>query len=98
MQETFDHDTGIQIMLISEFGHMFEKMSNVEEIVTTMLAELDLTHVRLEAMPPYAALMNKAAWQLTKTKLMTKLCDYKGICIQHFGRGTRGLQRVAPDL
>ena len=35
---TFDHDTGIQIMLISEFGHMFEKMSNVEEIFTTMLA------------------------------------------------------------
>ena len=64
---TFDHDTGIQIMLISEFGHMFEKMSNVEEIFTTMLAELDLTHVRFEAMPPYAALMDKTAWQVTKT-------------------------------
>ena len=80
---TFDHDTGIQIMLISEFGHMFEKMSNVEEIFTTMLAELDLTHVRFEAMPPYATLMDKTAWQVTKTELMTKLCDYKGICIQH---------------
>ena len=80
---TFDHDTGIQIMLNSEFGLMFEKMSNVEEIFTTMLAELDLTHARFEAMPPYAALMDKTAWQVTKTELTTQLCDHKGICIQH---------------
>ena len=83
MQETFDHDTGIQILLISEFGHMFEKMSNVEEIFTTLLAELDLTHIHLEAMPPYVALIDNTAWQVTKRELMTDLCDHRGIGVQH---------------
>ena len=83
VQETFDHDTGIQILLISEFGHMFDIMSNVEEIFTTLLAELDLTHVHLEVMPPYVALIDKTAWQVTKSELMTKLCDHQGICVQH---------------
>ena len=83
VEKTFTHDAGIQILLISEFGHMFHKMSNAEAIFTTLLAELDLTHVHLEVMPPYVALIDKTAWQVTKSELMTKLCDHHGICVQH---------------
>ena len=55
VQATFDHETGIEMLLISEFGDMFQKLSNVEEIFTTLLAELDLTFVHLEVMPSYVA-------------------------------------------
>ena len=59
VQKTFEHDTGIQILLISEFGHMFNRIVNAAEILTTLLAELDLTHIHFEAMAPYVALIDK---------------------------------------
>ena len=83
VQKTFEHDTGIQILLISEFGHMFNRISNAAEIFTTLLAELDLTHVHLEVMPPYVALIDKTAWRVTKSELMTKLCENNDICVHH---------------
>ena len=87
VRKTFAHGTGIQILLISEFGHMFQKLSNAKEIFkelfTTMLAQLDLTRVHLEVMPPYVALIDKTAWRVTKSELMTKLCENNDICVHH---------------
>jgi hypothetical protein len=83
VQKTFEHDTGIQILLISEFGNMFDTISNAAEIFTTLLAELDLTHIHFEAMPPYVALIDKNCWQVKKSERMTKLCDHRGICVHH---------------
>ena len=87
VRKTFAHGTGIQILLISEFGHMFQKLSNAKEIFkelfTTMLAQLDLTRVHLEVMPPYVALIDKTAWRVTKSELMTKLCGNNDICVHH---------------
>ena len=47
VQATFRHKTGIQILLITEFGNMFEKLSNVEQIFTTLLDDLNLFFYRL---------------------------------------------------
>ena len=83
VENAFTHDTGIQILLISEFGHMFNKISNAAEIFTTMLAELDLTHIHFEAMAPYVALIDKTSWQVKNRKCMTKLCDHPCFFVQH---------------
>ena len=83
VQKTFEHDTGIQILLIAEFGHMFNRIFNAAEIFTTLLAELDLTHIHFEAMAPYVALIDKNCWQVKKSEPMTKLCDHHDLCVQH---------------
>ena len=84
VQDTFDNDIGIQILLISEFGSMIKRLgANVKKKFTTLLAELDLTHIHLEVMPPYVALIDANAWQVTKSELMTKICSSNDVCVQH---------------
>ena len=83
VQNTFAHETGIQILCISEFGHMFHKMSNAEAVFKTLLADLQITHLHLEIKAPYVALIDKTAWQVKQSELMTKLCDQKDICVHH---------------
>ena len=100
VRKTFAHGTGIQILLISEFGHMFQKLSNAKEIFKelfkTMLAQLGLTRVRLEVMPPYVALIDKDAWRVTKSELMSP-CSNE-ICVHHLVVQHVDSGAFSPDL
>ena len=83
VRDTFGHSTGIQIMLICEFGNMFEAACYVKDIFTKLLEEAELTHVHLEVMPPYVALIDKTAWEVTQREMLKDLCDCQRICAQH---------------
>ena len=66
VQEAFANELGIQILLLSEFGHMFDKLPDVTKFFTVLLEELNLKHVHLEVAAPYVAMIDTNAWQVTK--------------------------------
>ena len=83
-------EAGIQVLLISEFGNMFDdidgvlssgvaqptgrKVRSTRELFEDLLADLHLSHIRVAADPPYVALIDSQCWQVKHNGIRRKLC------------------------
>ena len=85
VQKIFKNQHGIQIALISEMGSMLNKLSHssggshltAQEIFEDIIAELNLTHIQVNANAPYVALIDTTCWRVTNCELIGNLCDKK---------------------
>ena len=80
VKSAFKHKVGIQVLLLSEFGNMFDdidrhirsgvaqptghKVRSTCELFEDLLASIKLPHIRVVADPPYVALIDSECWQV----------------------------------
>ena len=99
VKSAFTHEAGIQVLLLSEFGNMFESIDKVlakgvtqptrsrvhctQELFEDLLADIDLSHIHVLADPPYVALIDSQCWLLQHREVLQKLCTNHDIKVQH---------------
>ncbi len=59
------------------------ELTNTKELFEQLLAELDLQHIKVEANPPYVALINSLFWKTEKCEAVDKICTQQGLKVQH---------------
>ena len=95
IRRTFTNEHNITIMLISEFGNMWNvidyelkshgcsAMASTEGVFTTILHELKLDYIKVYANAPYAALIDSRVWFVTERRVVNNLCAVKKLFAQH---------------
>ena len=99
VKSAFTHKVGIQVLLLSEFGNMFESIDRVlssgvaqptgrrvhctRELFEDLLAYIELPHIRVLADPPYVALIDSQCWLVKHHEVLQNLCTKQDIKVQH---------------
>ena len=85
IESIFAHEVGVQVLLLSEYGNMLDSMtaSSTKEVFQELLNELELTHIEIEAAPPYVALIDTNCWRVSKHELLRNMCSKAELKIQH---------------
>ena len=99
IKAAFEHEVGIQILLLSEFGNMFtsfdEKLKDgleqptgktvhsLSELLEDLLANIGLARIRVLADPPYVALIDSRWWHVKEHDVILKLCTKEDIKVVH---------------
>ena len=93
------HETGIQILLLSEFGNMFNPIDSelacgvtqttgetiycTRKLFENLLADIDLPHIHVIANAPYVALIDTQCWRARRSEVLSRLCSNQSIRVQH---------------
>ena len=99
VESVFTNKAGIQVLLISEFGNMFDdidgvlssgvaqptgrKVRSTRELFEDLLASIKLPHIRVVADPPYVALIDSECWRVEHHEVLKNLCTKHDIKVQH---------------
>ena len=96
VESAFTNKARIQVLLISEFGNMFDDIDGVlssgvaqptgrstRELFEDLLASIKLPHIRVVADPPYVALIDTHCWVVQTCEVIQNLCTKDDIKVQH---------------
>ena len=99
VEAAFTNEAGIQVLLISEFGNMFDdidgvlssgvaqptgnKVRSTCELFEDLLKSIKLSHIRVVADPPYVALIDSECWQVEHHEVLENICTKHDIKVQH---------------
>ena len=100
VEAAFTNEAGIQVLLISEFGNMFDdidrhlrsgvaqptgnKVHSTCELFEDLLKSIKLSHIHVVADPPYVALIDSECWRVKHHEVLQNLCTKHDIKVQHF--------------
>ena len=99
IKSAFTNETGIQVLLLSEFGNMFTSIDLefahgitqptgdtvycTRELFENLLADIDLPHINVIADAPYVALIDSQCWGVKHREILHKMCTKELIKVQH---------------
>ena len=99
VKSAFKHKVGIQVLLLSEFGNMFDdidrhlrsgvaqptghKVRSTCELFEDLLKSIKLSHIHVVADPPYVALIDSECWQVEHHEVLENICTKHDIKVQH---------------
>ena len=99
VKSAFTHATGIQVLLLSEFGNMVTSIDRqlacgvkqptgvtvfcTREFFENLLASIGLPHINVVADAPYVALIDSLCWRVRHNEVLRKLCSSESVKVQH---------------